>query len=191
MPDTYALSEILIVVAALWFGLKCWRAGYVFAVVGIFILGLAATIGIVRILSGPSEVLAVAHKTVSGLGGLTAMALIALEFIKLNWPEEQRSKRNLYALCGVFLSLSAAIVTPALAVPLLLIWIGCAVIAAFALPADSNKTRALRAGTISLVIFNFIIIRQNPSLGPAVSWHLYHIVIAIWIGLVYRVLSRA
>jgi hypothetical protein len=190
MPNSYAIPEILIVLIALWAGQKCWRAGYIFAAIGILLLGSAAAIGIVRILSAPNEALTMAHKTVSGLGGLTSMGLIALELIKSNWPEDQKSKRSFYALFGVLMSLAAAIVTPALTAPLLLIWAGCAVIAAYVLPAPNNKVRALRAGSLSLIVLNFIIIRQNPILGPDLSWHIYHMVVALWIWLVTRILIR-
>ena len=191
MPNSYAIPEVLIVLVAVWAALKCWRSGYMFAAIGILLLGSAAAIGIVRILSAPNEVLATAHKTVSGLGGLTGMALIALEFIKCNWPEDQKPKRSFYALFGVLLSLAAAIVNPSLTAPLILIWASCAVIASYVLPAPNTKTRAIRAGSLSLIVFNFIIIRQNPTLGPDLSWHIYHIVIAIWMWLVARVLTRA
>ena len=162
-----------------------------FAGIGILLLGLAAAIGTVRILSAPNEALTIAHKTASGLGGLVAMGLIALELVRCVWPEDQQSKRSFYGLFGVLLSLAAAIVTPALTVPLILIWASCTVIAAYALPAANNRVRAVRAAFLALIVLNFIVIRQNPTLGPDLSWHIYHLVVAFWIWLVYRFLKSA
>ena len=190
MPAHYGASELLIILAAIWAAQRCWRNGHAFAAIGVLLLGLAAAIGTLRILSAPNETLTTTHKTVSGFGGLVGMALVALDFIQVQWPKNQQRKHSLYALVGIFLSLAAAIVNPALTAPLILFWAGCAVIAAFALPSANTKTRAIRAAIVSIVIINFVIVRQNPTLGPDLSWHFYHFIIALWIWVVARILSR-
>jgi hypothetical protein len=40
----------------------------------------------------------------------------------------------------------------------------------------------MMAGAItSIFLINLLLIRQSPLLPPSVSWHLFHILVAVWL----------
>ena len=75
----YALSEALIVLAAIWTGWKFVHTRAWFAALGLAIFGTAAAIGVYRFGSEQIDSLAASHRTFSQIGGATAMVLIAVQ----------------------------------------------------------------------------------------------------------------
>lgn len=176
----YALSEALIVLAAIWVCLRLARRSSWFGALGVAIFGLAAGIGIVRFSLGQIEELATFHRDFSRIGGATAMALVAIQCLMApartcgGWP------------IGVATALTAATLGLALVVldatiPIFLAWLIVAIGTCFAKPAPSTKQRLLRAAVVAIFLFNLLLVRQSPFLGIDASWHLYHVLIALWL----------
>ena len=186
MPFHYALSELLIVFASLWCILTLGRDGRGFAAAGTALFGLAAVIGILRISLGGFDPLPVIHRTVSQYGGLLGMAFIALAFARPYWQQTGK----VVGLSLAAASLVAAIVKPEWTTPLFLIWAVSAVIEAFFYAGKNIGKQVFAALLMSLVLVNLVFVRQSPALGPDISWHAFHVLIALWLLCVCFVVMR-
>jgi hypothetical protein len=185
MPLHYAFSELLIVLAALWCILQLGRDGRGFAAAGTALFGMAAAIGIYRIVTGGSEPIANIHRIASQYGGLAGMGLIALAFARPYW----RKTGKRVGLALIALSLVIAIIKPDLAVPLFLVWAVSVVIEAFFYAGKRRQNKLLASLAVSLVLVNLLFVRQSDALGPDLSWHGFHTLLAVWLVFVAPVLT--
>jgi hypothetical protein len=175
----FALSELLIVIAALVCVVRYGKAGLWLAAIGSLLLGIIASIGALRFGAEMTEQLASVHQTFSQIGGAISMSLIAVQLLMLGLLS--RSKFRLAAFGSMIASGLVAILMPSLTMPLFLIWLMIAIVAAGLLPASESRLRILRAVVTGIFLFNVIAIRQSPLLGVGLSWHLFHILIAVWL----------
>ena len=175
----YALSEALIVIAALWGGWRLARSGALFGALGVAIFGAAAAIGVVRFGAGRIGELAVLHQGVSQIGGATAMAMVASQLAMAGWAGRSRGAKLIAIVLGMA-TLAACIASPDLTTPLFIVWLVAAIAFAMSLPSHDLLQRILRAAIVSLFLVNLLLVRRSPALGPDFSWHLFHILIAVW-----------
>lgn len=183
MPGAhYALSELAIVMVALVAARDLVRRHIGLAAAGIAIFGLAAAIGVVRFASGEFAALAAIHKIISQAGGATAMGLIGLQLAKLGGLGVV-TPRPLIVLATVV----AALAIPALATPLFLFWLLAATLLAATLPARAAWQRWIRAAAVGSFVLNVLLVRRSPVLGPDISWHLFHVLVALWLFALWRV----
>lgn len=187
-PPHYALSEALIVLVA---GMVAWRLakeGYWPGAAGSLLLGTAAAIGTVRFGFGLIDDLGVAHRMASQAGGATALAFIALQFAN---PSAMRTWQILVSLTLAASTLIACLVWSESTTVLFLAWLGLAILGALLRPASHKNLRWRRAGVIAIFLFNVLLVRHSPLLGPSPSWHLFHVLIALWILGLWWVLIRS
>lgn len=178
-PPHYALSEALIVLVAGMVACRLAKEGLWSAAAGSLLLGTAAAIGTVRFGFGLIDDLAAAHRMASQAGGATALALVALQFA--NPSATMRPMQILASLALAASTLIACLVWPDSATALFIVWLGLAILGAFFRPASHKGLRWQRAGVIAIFLFNVLLVRNSPLLGPGLSWHLFHILIALWI----------
>lgn len=176
----YALSEALIVIAALWGGWRLARSGALFGVLGVAIFGAAAAVGSLRFGTGRIEELAALHQGVSQIGGATAMALVASQLAMVGWAG-RASSAKLVAIVLSTATLVACIASPDLATPLFIVWLVAAIAFAVTLPRHDLPRRLLGGAVVAVFLINLQLVRRSPALGPDLSWHLFHILIAVWI----------
>ena len=186
-PPHYALSEALIVLVALWVALRFARKRAWLGAAGVAIFGAAAAVGTYRFASGHIEALAQLHRIVSQAGGACAMALVALQLAL------GRTRIASRGMIFGSIALSIAMLVASLSLPkaatlLFVLWLIVAIGAAWRLPAEALGQRARRAALVSLLLFNFLLVRQSAVLGPALSWHLFHVLVAVWLLAVWLVL---
>ncbi|MEH6828843.1 hypothetical protein [Parasphingorhabdus sp.] len=177
----YAISESLIVCAALWSLIKLGRQGLWLAALGSAIFGAAAAIGVYRFAANEIDALAVFHKDFSQTGGAVAMALISAQLL-LNARAVSRSaamRRVIFA--AIFLTGGAAAMVPASTTPLFLAWLVGAILTTLFLGKQTAGRRMMAGAITSIFLINLLLIRQSPLLPPAVSWHLFHILVAVWL----------
>ena len=187
MPGAhYALSELAIVMVALVAARDLIRRHIDLAAAGIAIFGLAAAIGVVRFASGEFAALAAIHKIISQAGGATAMGLIGLRLAKLGGLGVI-TPRPLVGALAVLATVVAALAIPALATPLFLFWLLAATLLAATLPARAAWQRWIRAAAVGSFVLNVLLVRQSPVLGPDISWHLFHVLVALWLFALWRV----
>jgi len=200
MPFHYALSELLIVFAALYAIRKFRQSGISFSGPGVLWIAAAAAFGAWRAGVGDSPDLASTHKFFSQLGGLLGTFLIAVAFFQPAWQRATSTQKNqtflnIAAFSGVIIAISLLVVTfllvPGIAPLLTLVFAALIALGAFSLPSQNIGQRSLVTIGASIALFNFLFVRQSPALGPDISWHLFHGLIAVWIVVIAVILTRA
>lgn len=179
----YAISEAFIVIAAIICAVRLSRHQLWLAALGSLIFGTAATIGVVRF--GFSldklEQLASFHRDFSQSGGAIAMALMATQLLLASPAIRQidHSKNILGFMIAVTALFAIAIVK--LATVLFILWLLVAIVMTFLIPAKSLLIRFSTAAMTALFLVNLLFIRRSPALGPDLSWHMFHILVALWL----------
>jgi hypothetical protein len=187
----YAISEFLIVMAGLWAASRLARQRRMAAMFGVLFFALAAGIGVIRfgldrdgsLITG----LAPIHQFISLLGGSAAMMVLVYDLIDrradgLIW----RARYEALAL----VALTLVVLFRPLAVPLFLLW-SIGFITLVVLSAETMQRSRLGVGLLAgLMLIALLVFRQASWLSPAVSWHIFHTLVAIWLfGLGYILLS--
>jgi hypothetical protein len=182
----YAISESLIVFAALWSVIKLGRQGLWLAALGSAIFGAAAAIGVYRFASNEIDALAVFHKDFSQKGGSIAMALISAQLILRSPAVSRNAAMRRVVFAAIFLTGCTAALAPEITTPLFLTWLICAIITVLFLGRQDAGHRIASGAFTSIFLINLLLIRQSPFLNPSVSWHLFHIGVAVWlVGMLY------
>jgi hypothetical protein len=186
----FAISELFIVVAAIWCSLKLAKQGMWFAVVGCAVLGGIAAIGAYRYGFNQVAALASLHKGTSQLGGAIALILIGVQFLR-TFP---LMRQSLIAKVSVSLAILGSVYTvvtfPKIGMGLIAVWMLVPIVATILITHESVTTRLYLAGLVSIFLVNFLFVRQSPLLGPIYSWHVYHTLISIWLIALVYVLKR-
>ncbi len=179
----YFVTEALIVISALFFGLRLVQRQKYLAAMGIALFGLAAAIGVYRFGFGKISELADVHKMAGQIGGLAGMSLIASEFVR-------EKQKRLLVLFLAFVCLVIAYIKPGLSVPLFLLW-SLLVIAGTFISVEGSKSRKIKWTLgASLMLFAVIFVRRSPFLGPEMAWHAFHSLVTIWIIVIATVFFK-
>ena len=178
----YAISELLIVVAGIWTAQRMFKNDHRAAALGILLFIAAAGIGVVRfgfdrdgsLIAGLADI----HRIAGTLGGTTAMMCLVYDMLgrRAAWLIWQ----NRYLAVAV-MALAAAIAFPRLIVPFFALWsLGFIWLVSRAAPSLERPT-AQAVAMASLMLFNVLVFRQSPYLAPAVGWHIFHVLVAVWL----------
>lgn len=182
MPAHYALSEAVLVIVAALCVRRLWRSQLMFATGGAALFGFAAALGTFRFGLGLGPELSGVHRFVSQNGGVVAMGLITADCLRMLAPNLHRRRVNLVALVMVVGSLFASVMLPVMTIPLVLGWSTLLAAASFFLPAESVCNRLAAFSLAALFPVNALVVRQSSLLTPELGWHLYHIVIVVWLA---------
>ena len=180
----YALSEILIVLAGSWTIIQLNADGRKAACIGIGLFTLAAALGVVRfglsgIVDGLIDILAVPHRLAGTLGGTAGLAALVYEAYTrgtsgpLGFP--------LRTISGCALALVLAFAYPALAVPFFLAYMLAFIFMAARYANALGHQPLVTVAISALMLVNVLVFRQASWLSPAMSWHVFHILVAIWL----------
>ncbi len=178
----YAISELLIVLAALWGANRLVAQDRATAAFGLLLFGAAAAIGVVRFPFGLIEPWADMHRFAGMMGGLLAMMALVHQIVRFETARLTPGAHMALAALGLGLALAM----PELRVPLFLLWsLGFIWLAARHTPKRHTRKREasawIKAGVAGFMLFNVIVFRQSPYLDPAVSWHIFHVLVAVWV----------
>lgn len=189
MPH-FALSELLIVVVGLWAARRLYGAGRGAAALALLLFSAAAAIGVIRfgfdrdgaLISALADI----HRLAGTLGGTAAM--MALVYDLLHRPAQnqaQNQARNqtwrwpYLAVCAVALAL--ALTLPKLTVPFFALW-SVGFIALVTVSADRlGRAPFVAMGIAALMLVNVVVFRQASWLSPSMSWHVFHLLVAVWV----------
>jgi hypothetical protein len=188
----FAISELFIVAAAIWCTLRLTRRRMWLAAVGCAVFGAIAAIGAYRYGFNQLTELADLHKSTSQIGGAIAIIFIGAQFLMiLPLVNERHFARVLVAL-SIWISIFVIVTLPAIGIGmgLIVMWILVPIVATAYVRHESFATRFYLAALVSIFLFNFLLVRQSPILGPVLSWHAYHTLIAIWLITLVYVLKR-
>ena len=85
-------------------------------------------------------------------------------------------------------ALGVALALPWTRVPLFAIWSLAFIWRISAATPDIVVSKFMKACIGGLMLFNALVFRQSPFMAPAVSWHIFHVLLALWIMGVARLL---
>jgi hypothetical protein len=178
MPTHYAISEVLIVFAAIVSGWQLFARGERLAAAAIGLFAIAALIGAIRYGAMLHELLADSHRLTSKIGGLVGILLLLLALIPRTGLAVP-SWAGALLVVGV-VGLASLIPTIGVLVTFAAFVIGVAILVV------PKNTLARRVTTI--IAFGAVVIVGTPllaatGLNAAARWHIYHVVVALWIAL--------
>ena len=193
LPAHYAITELLIVIAAYFSINNLFNGKNYFAAVGVFLIGLTALIGAIRFGIFSFDLIVYLNKILALFSGILALSLISIQIISNNISKKIASI-TLAISAVTFLSLFIW-TQPILKLSILFIWAILSIILTFSLPQKSLMMKLFKAFLMSIILIAFITLSKQlgiftKSLSPSLSFHLYHILIATWVVLVNYTISQ-
>ena len=190
-PAHFAITEILIVLSSLYSIILLKERKEFFALIGVALIGIAATIGAIRFGIQASNTIVHLNKILGIYSGLTCIGLISIQMsYNLKW-------KYLYKILLAILvvSLIVSIIWPKqFIVNQILIWSFISILIVMNYPNNNFAQKLFRGLTMSILLLGFLTLRKNGLLteffGPSVSFHLYHIIIAIWIFAITSLIKK-
>jgi len=178
MPTHYAISEILIVFAAILSGWQLFAQGERLAAAAIGLFAISALIGAIRYGAMLHEVLADSHRLTSEIGGLVGILLLLLALIP-------RTGLAVPTWAGALLvvgvvGLAALIPTIGVLVTFAAFVVGVAILV---VPKNMLARRLTTILTFGSVVLVGTPLLAATGLNEAARWHIYHVVAALWIAL--------
>jgi hypothetical protein len=178
----YAISEAAVLLSALVCLVALIKGGKPLAALAAGLLGLAGAIGVVRFGLGRVEALKVVHQLVSQMGGLTAMGLMAAQFVVALAPQASKQRVQWASLGLVALSLLIAALEPFAGQAIGASWLVVLMIAVWFLARGRPLPQAVGAVALaSLMLVNALWVRKSAHMTPEFSWHLYHGLVSVWL----------
>ena len=193
LPAHYAITELLIVIAAYFSINNLLNGKNYFAAVGVFLIGLTALIGAIRFGIFSSDLIVYLNKILALFSGILALSLVSIQIIS-NDISKKIASIALAISAVTFLSLFIW-TQPIFKLSILFIWAIFSIILTFSLPQKSLLMRLFKAFLMSIILIAFLTLSKQlgiftMSLGPSLSFHLYHILIATWVILVNYIISQ-
>lgn len=188
MPTHFAVSELILTIACLGAMWILWNRSFRSAAIAMGILGLAAGLGTIRFAFGLGPDVAAVHRMVSQHGGLIAAGLIALSMVDGVASTERRLSFLLVTGGAVAVSVIVELIYSSLQPLILLAW---AVIIMLLSPLQSFQRpgpRMLAFSLAAILPLNALFVRRSPVLSVDLSWHLYHVLLAVWVVTIAAIL---
>ena len=190
-PTHFAITEILILLSSLYSVYILKDRKEFFALIGVVLIGIAATVGIIRYGINDSSTIVQLNKILGIYSGLTCIGLISIQMAyNLQW-------KYIYKILIAILVVSfiVSIIWPKQFIfNLILIWSIISILIVMDYPNYSLAQKFLRGLTMSILLIGFLTVRKNGLLtgifDPSVSFHLYHIIIAIWIFAITSLIKK-
>lgn len=189
MPVHYAASEAVLVLACLWSIRAFWRNGCRLASVGAALIGIAAALGTIRFGLNAHDQLETIHKLVSRAGGLIGAGLIASDLVRYFAPAGSRDMVGKLAVLVVGLCIAVALTWPVVAVAVVMAFTLVPILVVLLGAAAPVAGRLLATAAASLMLINILLVQRSPVLGPDISWHAYHLLIAVWLVAIAMILT--
>jgi hypothetical protein len=155
------------------------------------LIGLAATLGAIRFGLSSGETIIKLNTILGIYSGLTCIGLISIQMAyNLQW-------KHIYKLLLAILTISliVSILWPKqFTFYLILIWSLISILIVMDYPKTNIIQKIYRGMAMSILLIGFLTVRKNGLLSdlltPSVSFHLYHIIIAIWIYAVTQLIKK-
>ena len=181
-PVHYALTELLIVAACIFSVNKLSRNNYYFALFGVALIGIAAAIGVIRFGLLNTEFIIQLNKILALYAGVLCLSLITTQIVfNLNF-------KNLGWLVFVLsiLSIVSGLIWPKiLLIKLIYFWSIFSIILVFFIPDKKTWKKIIKSILMSVLLISSLTVSKRGlltnSLGADLSFHLYHVLIAIWV----------
>lgn len=171
MPLHFAITDALVALIGAWGTWRMLREREPVAGLGFALFALAGFIGTMRITSGQIDQLAMVHKIASQLGGIAGLVLLLSTIVRKQlWRHS-----TMVSVLAALAAFAIAALVPAIGAGLFVAMLLVATALLFRVRAYAG------AAGFALMLINLALVRQSVLLGPDISWHAYHVIVAIWL----------
>ena len=193
LPAHYAITEILIVVATYFSVKKLFYYKNYYAAIGILLIGITALIGAIRFGLISTDFMVYLNRVLAVFAGIITMSLISIQIVNNSF-----SKKLAYLLLAISILTFLLLFVwtqPVFKLISLFIWSFAAILLTFQIPQKSISLKFLKSLTMAILLIAFLTLSKGIGLLtdlflPSVSFHIYHILIALWVFLISYSISQ-
>ena len=193
LPAHYAITEILIVIATYFSVKKLFYYKNYYAAIGILLIGFTAFIGAIRFGVISNDFMVYLNRVLAVFAGIITMSLISIQIV--NNSLSKKIAHLLLAISILTLLLLFVWTQPIFKLAALFIWSFAAILLTFQMPQKSISSKFLKSLTMTILLIAFLTLSKGIGLftdlfPPSVSFHIYHILIALWVFLISYSISQ-
>ena len=193
LPAHYAITEVLIVIATYFSVKKLFYYKNYYAAIGILLIGITAFIGAIRFGLISTDFMVYLNRVLAVFAGIITMSLISIQIV--NNLFSRRLSNLLLAVSILTFLLLFVWTQPIFKLAALFIWSFAAILLTFQIPQKSISFKFLKSLTMAILFIAFLTLSKGIGLftdlfPPSVSFHIYHILIALWVFLISYSISQ-
>ena len=193
LPAHYAITEILIVIATYFSVKKLFYYKNYYAAIGILLIGFTAFIGAIRFGVISNDFMVYLNRVLAVFAGIITMSLISIQIV--NNSLSKKIAHLLLAISILTFLLLFVWTQPIFKLAALFIWSFAAILLTFQMPQKSISSKFLKSLTMTILLIAFLTLSKGIGLftdlfPPSVSFHIYHILIALWVFLISYSISQ-
>ena len=193
LPAHYAITEILIVIATYFSVKKLFYYKNYYAAIGILLIGFTAFIGAIRFGVISNDFMVYLNRVLAVFAGIITMSLISVQIV--NNSLSKKIAHLLLAISILTLLLLFVWTQPIFKLAALFIWSFAAILLTFQMPQKSISSKFLKSLTMTILLIAFLTLSKGIGLftdlfPPSISFHIYHILIALWVFLISYSISQ-
>ena len=193
LPAHYAITEILIVIATYFSVKKLFYYKNYYAAIGILLIGITAFIGAIRFGVISNDFMVYLNRVLAVFAGIITMSLISIQIV--NNSLSKKIAHLLLAISILTLLLLFVWTQPIFKLAALFIWSFAAILLTFQIPQESISSKFLKSFSMAILLIAFLTFSKGIGLftdlfPPSISFHIYHILIALWVFLISYSISQ-
>ena len=193
LPAHYAITEILIVIATYFSVKKLFYYKNYYAAIGILLIWFTAFIGAIRFGVISNDFMVYLNRVLAVFAGIITMSLISIQIV--NNSLSKKIAHLLLAISILTLLLLFVWTQPIFKLAALFIWSFAAILLTFQIQQESISSKFLKSFSIAILLIAFLTLSKGIGLftdlfPPSVSFHIYHILIALWVFLISYSISQ-
>ena len=193
LPAHYAITEILIVIATYFSVKKLFYYKNYYAAIGILLIGITALIGAIRFGLISTDFMVYLNRVLAVFAGIITMSLISIQIVNNSF-----SRKLAYLLLAISILTFLLLFVwtqPVFKLISLFMWSFAAILLTFQIPQKSISLKFLKSLTMAILLIAFLTLSKGIGLftdlfPPSVSFHVYHILIALWVILISYSISQ-
>ena len=193
LPAHYAITEILIVIATYFSVKKLFYFKDYYAAIGILLIGITALIGAIRFGLISTDFMVYLNRVLAVFAGIITMSLISIQIVNNSF-----SRKLAYLLLAISILTFLLLFVwtqPVFKLVSLFMWSFAAILLTFQIPQKSISLKFLKSLTMAILLIAFLTLSKGIGLftdlfPPSVSFHIYHILIALWVFLISYSISQ-
>ena len=193
LPAHYAITEILIVIATYFSVKKLFYYKNYYAAIGILLIGITALIGAIRFGLISTDFMVYLNRVLAVFAGIITMSLISIQIVNNSF-----SRKLAYLLLAISILTFLLLFVwtqPVFKLVSLFMWSFAAILLTFQIPQKSISLKFLKSLTMAILLIAFLTLSKGIGLftdlfSPSVSFHIYHILIALWVFLISYSISQ-
>ena len=193
LPAHYAITEILIVIATYFSVKKLFYYKNYYAAIGILLIGITAFIGAIRFGLISTDFMVYLNRVLAVFAGIITMSLISIQIVNNSF-----SRKLAYLLLAISILTFLLLFVwtqPVFKLVSLFMWSFAAILLTFQIPQKSISFKFLKSLSMAILLIAFLTLSKGIGLftdlfPPSVSFHIYHILIALWVFLISYSISQ-